>query len=340
MTTTHRRQGREPRAGSLASRLRPSLLLALAGLVGVLLVGPAPAAAEPAFPEVIDVPSGFAPEGVAIGTGTEFFTGSFLTGQIYKGDLRTGDADYLNDPDDFGDARNALGMAYDRRSDALFVAGGATGQGYLYDAATGDTLEVLQLTTTNEPTFVNDVVLTRTAAFFSDSFRPYIYRVALSGLGLPTGLVESLPLTGDYVELGGPGEFFNGNGIEATADGSTLLLVNLITGLLYTIDPATGEAAEVDLGGDSMLFGDGLVLIGKRLYAVQNFENRIGVWKLSADLRSATRLRDLTSPDFDVPATAAAFGNRLYAVNGRFDDWLVSGGDPRTLDFQIVQVRR
>lgn len=311
-------------------------------VVPMVLLGVVPASAEPVFPGVIHLPQGFTPEGIAIGTGTEFFTGSLVTGHIYKGDLRTGKGSVLTDGSSFGpEARVAVGMAHDRRSDALFVAGADTGKGYVYDADTGETIQVLDLADAATP-FVNDVVVTRTAAFFSDSFEPVVYRVPLTSRGLPTGDVDVLPLGSDFTTA--PGSF-NGNGIVATPDGTALLLVSFATGQLYKVDPTTGRAIEVDLGGDSMPFGDGLVLIGKRLYAVQNLLDTISVWKLSPDLSSASREKDLRSPDFDVPATAAAFGDRLYAVNARFRDWLfppdgTEPADPTTLDFQIVQVRR
>lgn len=315
------------------ARVVPIVCIAVA-TVGAVAV---PSQARPVFPEVIDLPTGIAPEGIAVGTGTEVFTGSLLTGQIYKGDLRTGVGGYLNDPADFESGRSALGMAYDARSDVLYVAGSVLGRAYVYDADTGDTIDVLQLTTA-QPTFVNDVVVTREAAFFSDSFQSVIYRVPLTVRGLPTGTVDVLPLTGDFVFTEVPGDV-NGNGIDATRDGSTLLLVNYATGMLYTVDPGTGLATEVDLGGDNMLLGDGIVLRGTTLYVVQNFLNIIGVWNLSTDLTSASRVENLTSSEFQVPTTAAVFGNGIYAVNGRFD--VVYPGEPAEgVDFQIVRVVR
>lgn len=310
-------------------------------LVVTLGVAPAQAgghpAARPAFPEVIQLPTGMAPEGIALGTGTEVFAGSLLTGRIYKGDLRTGAGGYLQGPAAFDPSRSAVGMAHDQRSDALFVAGGLFGQAYVYDADTGDTLAVLQLTT-SQPTFVNDVILTPDTAYFTDSFQPVMYRVPLTSTGLPTGAVDVLPLTGDFVFTGVPGEV-NANGIEATSDGSTLLLVNMTTGLLYTVEPTTGVTTEVDLGGESMLFGDGILRIGRTLYVVQNFLNTISVWRLTPDLASASRIDTITSPEFKIPTTAATHGNSIYVVNGRFD--IVYPGEPADgVDFQIVRVDR
>jgi sugar lactone lactonase YvrE len=327
--------GRAPR-GLLASAVgRTVTLVTLVLSLAVLTT--MPAAARPVFPEVIQLPTGMAPEGIAGGTGTEVFAGSLLTGRIYKGDLRTGAGRYLQGPEAFDPTRSAVGMAHDQRSDALFVAGGIFGQAYVYDADTGDTLTVLQLTT-SQPTFVNDVILTPGTAYFTDSFQPVMYRVPLTAAGLPTGTVDVVPLTGDFVSTGVPGEV-NANGIEVTSDGSTLLVVNMATGLLYTVDPATGYATQVDLGGDSMLFGDGILRIGRTLYVVQNFLNTLSVWELSPDLSSASRIDTITSPEFKIPTTAARHGNSIYVVNGRFD--IVYPGEPADgIDFQIVRIDR
>ena len=63
------------------------LLLLIAGL----------ALAAPAFPEIIPLPNGFAPEGVTAGYGPELFVGSLATGQIYRADLRTGEGEVVVD---------------------------------------------------------------------------------------------------------------------------------------------------------------------------------------------------------------------------------------------------
>jgi hypothetical protein len=66
----------------------------------------------------------------------------------------------------------------------------------VYDATTGETLATFQLTAPFT-TLVNDVVLTKDAAYFTDSFNPVLYRVAIARNGA-LGAVETIPLTGDY----------------------------------------------------------------------------------------------------------------------------------------------
>ena len=48
---------------------------------------------------------------------------------------------------------------------------------------------------------------------------------------------------------------------QATDDGKTLIIVNMASGELYTVDPQSGEAAQIDLGGVLVQGGDGLVRI-------------------------------------------------------------------------------
>lgn len=268
-----------------------------------------PAGAQ-SFPDTIPLPDGIQPEGIATGNGAEFFAGSLADGSIYKGDLRTGEVEVLSVQTD----RVAVGLDHDPRSDILWVAGGPTGFAHVYDTETGDTIEEIALATSG-PTFVNDVIVTRDAAYLTDSFQPQIYEVALDARGLPTGSVETVELSGDFDFV--PGDF-NANGIDATPRGDTLFVVSSAAAALYTVDPKTGEATEIDLGGDVVANGDGILLDGRALYVVQNFLNQIAVVELSPDLETGEVTGYPTSPDFDIPTTVAEFGNSLYAVNARF----------------------
>src|SRR5262245_34185499 len=116
---------------------------------------PFAAAAAAPFPTHIDLLDGFRPEGIAIGSGATFYVGSIPTGAVVRGDLRTG-ASSIVVPAEAG--RAAVGVAVHRG--LLFVAGGGTGHGYVYDADTGATIKDYELT--DPPAFINDVVVTRT----------------------------------------------------------------------------------------------------------------------------------------------------------------------------------
>ena len=303
-----------------------SLVMLLLLVVSLTMVAAAPARA---FPPVIPRPNGFQPEGIARGRGTTFYVGSIPTGAIYRGNLRTGQGAVLV-PSQPG--RQAIGLKYNRRSGQLFVAGGPTGFAYVYDGKTGANVAEIQLTTL--PSFINDVVITRDAAYFTNSFQPTLYRVPLDDNGrlVDPPVSEEIPLGGDYQFTPGA---FNANGIAATRNGRTLVIVNSTEGALYRVDPATGEATRIDLGGGSVANGDGILLRGRRLYVVQNVLNQIAVVKLKQDFSSGEIVRTITSPLFRVPTTIARFGRWLYAVNARFDT-------PPTPDteYEVVRVHR
>lgn len=281
------------------------LLLVVLSLTGIASVSAS------TFPEVIPLPNGFQPEGIASGNGTTFYVGSIPTGAIYRGDLRTGTGEILVQPQP---GHSSIGLKFDPRSNLLFVAGGATGKAFIYDAETGNLVAEVQLST--DPSFINDVVITRDAVYFTNSSQPVIYRIPLEKNGQPvTSGVETIPLTGEYQFTSG---VLNGNGIVATPNGKTLIVVNTAEGALYRVDPETGFATRIDLGSENVVNGDGLLLQGKTLYVVQNFSNQIAVVDLSPDLTSGTIERLITNPLFDIPTTIARFGNSLYVVNARF----------------------
>ena len=261
------------------------------------------------FPDTIPLPNGWQPEGIAVGDGTAFYVGSIPTGAIYRGDLRTGKGATLV-PSASG--RAAIGVEHDRGR--LFVAGGSTGKGFVYDARTGALIRQVQLATGGGATFVNDVVVTERAAFFTDSNRAVLYRVGLSKSGAPAATVRAVALTGDFQLMPG----FNLNGIDATPNGKTLVVVQSGAGKLFRIVAATGLTKEIDLGGGTVTNGDGLLLLGRALYVVQNRDNRISVVTLAPGLATGQITRTITDSDFDVPTTVDRHGASLYAVNARF----------------------
>jgi sugar lactone lactonase YvrE len=278
----------------------------LAALFGLALVMPFAAGATGRFPERIDLPNGFRPEGIAISHHT-FYVGSIPTGAVVRGDLRTGSSSILV-PAQAG--RAAIGVDIDHRG-RLFVAGGPTGHGYVYNARTGATIADYDFTVGDPATFVNDVIVTKSAAWFTDSVNQVLYRVRIGRNGR-LGPARTVPLTGDIQYQAG----FNVNGIDATRDGRTLVIVQSNTGKLFTVN-RRGRADEIELGGATVA-GDGLLLEGRKLYAVVRNPDRILVLRLSRDLESGRIVDEITHPDFDDPTTIDDFGSRLYAVNARF----------------------
>lgn len=287
-----------------------------AALAGALA---GPVAAKP-FPGVVSLPAGWQAEGIATGTGTSAYAGSLATGAVWRADLRTGAGQVLVPAQE---GRIAVGLKV--RRGLLFVAGGPTGQAYVYDARTG--ADVADYQVAPPGSFINDVTVTEDAAWFTDSANPTLYRLPLKS-GSPAGAPVAVPLSGDWEQVVG----FNANGIAASPDGGTLLVINSTTGTLYRVDPGTGVATEVDTTAD-LTRGDGILLQGKQLAVVRNQFNEIAILRMSPDFGSATLVDTLTDPDFSVPTTVAAFGNTLYAVNARFGQ-----PDPGQLPYEIVKV--
>ncbi len=278
------------------------------------------------FEDVIALPDGFQPEGITIGPGGVGYVGSLADGDVYVFHVPTGIGIKTLE----GPGTPSVGLKIDNRG-RLFIAGGPTGEARVVDAATG---EILQNYTFSEaPAFVNDVVLTRDAAWFTDSLNAQLYKVPLGPSGaLPEpDAIKIVPLSGDWMQQPG----FNANGIAETPDHQALLVVQTSTGILYRVDPGTGVATAVDLGGYVLTNGDGLLVVGRTLYVVQNRLNMVAEIRLDAAGTSGELVDQLTDPDFDVPTTVAKFGKWLYLPNARF-------GTPPTPDtkYSVVRIDR
>ena len=291
---------------------RRALLTAVAtALVAAVAVVGEPAGGAP-FPSSIPLPVDFAPEGIAVGAGSTFYAGSLTSGDIFRGDLRSGAGSVFIDA---APGRSAVGMKVDEAHHRLFVAGGFTGALYVYDTVTGAPLATYQLATPGAA-LLNDVVVTPKGAWVTDSFAPVLHLVPFGpggALGPPT-----------TVTLTGPGAFIdptfpNLNGIEAMGDGSMLIVNHTSLGKLFTVDTATGATTEITVPG--LLPGtlDGLLLAGRNLWVVENFANLLVRVTLAPDLSSGTITSVINSQSFRVPTTVARFGDRLALVNGRFD---------------------
>ena len=291
--------------------------LALPTLVLVLSSLMAGATLAAAFPDRIELPTNFSPEGIATGRGPTFYAGSLAGAGIVRGDYRTGETEPL-----VTEGGPFVGMKVDAQN-RLWVAGGPAGSGYVFDADTGSTLATFQFT--SEASFVNDVVVTGDAAWFTDSFRGVIYRVDLGDGGITeVDLTEFAPAEPNVFRL---------NGIDATPDGETLIAVNSTDGELYRIDASTEDVITIDLGVESA-HGDGILLEGHTLYVVRD-QDHVAVIELAPDLSSGAVIEQLTG-DFDVPTTVARFGSSLYVVNARFRP----PGTPPPTEFWVTRLDR
>ena len=300
--------------------------LPLVILVG-LVAAPTSADAAPSSEHrsnVIVLPGAASAEGIAKGRGSTFYAGELFTGDIFRGNVRRGTAEKFIDAPD---GRNALGMAFDRRHDLLFVAGGPTGQAYVYNTRSGQTVASYQLGSAGS-SFINDVTVTADGAWFTDSFQPVLYFVPIDKRGTP-GSFQTLQLSGPAADTSGD---FNLNGIRAADQGRTLIVGHSGNAALYTVDASTGASAAI--AGISVGV-DGIELAGKKLWAVEPFSNQITRIRLNSDLTAGTVEKVITSDLFQTPSTAARFGKILAVVNAKFD----TGFPPTADEYEVVLVR-
>ncbi len=300
------------------------LLAATVGLV-VTTVSPAGAAVD-----VIVLPGASSAEGIAKGEGDTFYAGDLFRGDIFRGDLEEGSAELFIDAPD---GRVAVGMFADLRHDLLFVAGGFAGQAYVYDLDSGAEVATYQFAPPSSPdaaptTVINDVTVTEDVAWFTDSRQGTLFYVPVDDSGEP-GDFGMLALQGPAADTSGE---FNLNGIAAARDGGTLIVAHSALGRLYTVDPETGETAEI--AGLSVPGVDGIVVQDRDLWAVQGTSNQVTEVELSRDLTAGTAEEVITDDAFQTPSTAIWSDGNLAVVNAKFD----TGFPPTATQYEVVLV--
>ncbi|MGW0557673.1 superoxide dismutase [Streptomyces sp. NPDC002926] len=299
---------------------RRRVLGAAAAMAGAALLAPGEGVARAAestgtrWPAHFLLPNGFRPEGITIGASPYAYFGSLATGDIYRASLATGRGSVISHG--LGADHPAVGLKIDRSERLLWVCGGVSREIRVIEVRSGKLLKTF--TVGSDGTMVNDVILTPGAAWFTDSFKPQIYRLPLGRHDEPGADVATVPLGGDWEQ----GPSFTANGIERTPDGRALLMVNTVVGggTLMRVDPRTGIARRVDIPDTRLPNGDGLLLLGRTLYVVQQAQNAIDVLRLNASGTRGTAIARITDPErFRIPTTAAAWGDRIYLPNARFD---------------------
>jgi sugar lactone lactonase YvrE len=271
------------------------------------------------------------PEGVAYQSDTgDFYVGSTTDGTVFQGNVDGGskEAEVFLEPESDG-RTTAIGMEVDEEG-WLFIAGGDTGRIFVYDTDSADLVRRLD-TPDAEATFLNDVAVTPDGdAYFTDSMRPVLFRVTSTADGV--GEVEPwLNFEGTPAEYE---EGFNFNGIDATGDGRYLVVVKSNTGELFRIDIESKQVVEIDLEGQTLANGDGLLLDGRTVYVVRNEEGLIVPVKLSGDYITGEVGEPFTDPSFAFPTTIAKTDGRLLVVNSQFDK---QEGEPE-LPFTVSSV--
>lgn len=258
------------------------------------------------------------PEGIARPPdGKSFYVGSTTDGTVFRGDIESGNVEAFLQAGTDG-RRTAIGMDVDREG-RLFIAGGDTGQIYVYQTSDGELIE--RFDTGGDETFINDVtVVPNGDAYFTNSRQPVLLRVPAGEgegggeMGEPEPWLDLERSPIEYEE----GEF-NLNGIASTPDGRYLVVVQSNTGNLYRIDTASKEVVEIDVDGAPLTSGDGLLLDHSTLYVVRNAESLIVPVKLAEDLSSGAARDPISDPAFAHPTTIAKADEHLLVVNSQFD---------------------
>lgn len=303
---------------------KTSLTLIAATIVAVLGLGSV--AAAPSSPRTTQLGRAITytfpantpvfPEGIAYHVPTgNFFVGSTTDGTIYRGNIRADNHALVPFLPGGQDGRTtAVGMKV-ASNGFLWIAGGGTGRIWLYDSVSGRNL--LNIATGTENTFINDVALApdESAAYFTDSVSPFIYRVALDAQG--QWQYELWRDLTDTAFVYGPG--FNANGIVTTPDGRYLIIVQSSTGKLFRIATATKEVTEINTGGQTVMAGDGMLLVQQTLYVMRNQAGLLVRVQMSADYARGSVTGQFTNRAFAYPTTFASAGQRLLVVNSQFD---------------------
>jgi hypothetical protein len=297
------------------------------------------------WPDLIPIPVGFEAEGIELGKDTDFFVGTVSwsrnltnSGAIYKGNLLTGEGHVLVPPT----GKPVAGLSYDARTDYLYAATGRSGgfagprweQGIkVYTATSGRLLGEIIF---GDDMAINDVLVTDTAVYCTDSVSTTLYKLPLEDDGkVFSSTVEKIEMTGFEMAEG-----YNANGLVGDFDGKELVIINITTGVLYLVNTESGAATPVNVQGDEQLFadGDGLYMDGRTLYIMQNFAQKIAVVDLSDDLTQGTFVKNIVSDDFSIPTTIIGFGNCIYAINTHFLEFIAEGADTTLIQSEVVKV--
>lgn len=308
----------------------------MATMVAGLAVSTAGAALAQSGVTVLALPEAAAyPEGVTVDPATgAVYTNSANTGLVFRVDPDTGKTSLVGDPLDMAAAQPkspvsvALGLKADGEG-RLWVAGARTGAMHVLDIAAGQRLA--RFTTPEGAALINDVALTSDAAFFTDTLRPVLWRAARDAV-VDTKLEPWLSFDGTPLQYG---EEPNLNGIVATPDGRYLIVIQMKAGRLFRIDTRTREVAMIETSDSALDGGDGLALLGQRLFVVRQWSEEIVALDLAADFTTATEAKRLKFAELAWPATAAVRGDQLIVANSQLNRR--SSGDP-ALPFSLVSI--
>lgn len=256
------------------------------------------------------------PEGIAVDKDSgDLYVGSTSDGTIFR--AAAGAAEFEEFLPAGADGRTAAtGLKVDPGG-RLFVAGRTTGRLFVYDLETRELVTSLQAPGKGE-TLVNDLTFTTDAAYVTDSYRNVVYRIPLDAGDPGVGEMETWLDLQETVVPTGTG--FGLNGISASDDGRYLVTVHTDSGELFRIDTRSRDVRPVDLGGQTLPTGDGLLLDGTTLLVVQEEPGKVVPVELSDDLLAGEVQPGLGGDSLDFPTTLTEYDGSLFVVNSQLDD--------------------
>ncbi len=107
------------------------------------------------------------------------------------------------------------------------------------------------------------------------------------------------------------------------------------TGRLFRIDTQTREVAAIDSGTSALDGGDGLALVGQRLFLVRQSAGEVVALDLSDDLSRTVEAKRIKPTELAWPATVAVRSDRLIVANSQLNRR--GSGDP-VLPFSLVSI--
>ena len=165
-------------------------------------------------------------------------------GRIVTGDLLGGPQSVLLPP---ADGRAIRGLYYDDRSNLLWFVGNVSTVQWVWAIRRQRTGAVVFGQVAPGGAFHNDLVVTDSYVYVTDSRVDRLIRVPLNpATGQPSGNISPLTLGGAWPV--GPAGTTNANGIRELPDGS-LVLNNSRVGGLWQVDAATGVARAIPVKG-------------------------------------------------------------------------------------------
>ncbi len=283
------------------------------------------------LPATVTFPEGIAHDPAA---GT-IYTASAVTGTLIRLNLKTRASEVVAPAGTLvpgGETKTfpaVLGMKLDG-TNRLWIAGGRSGKIFVLEAKSGKVLKQFEVPDPSK-SLINDVAIVGNSAYFTDTVVPTLWRVTTKGSDI--GALEP------WLDFSGtPLQYFDGanlNGIAATPDGRSLIVVQMGKGLLFKIDLTSKAVTPIDTAGEDLTGADGLVLDGRTLYVVRQTAVEIATVQLSADLAKGTVTTRFKNPALAWPATAAKIGDRLVVVNTQFN---TRANKTQTVPFTLASV--